>query len=734
MGVQGLWRLLESFGEEVNPEDLEGRRVAIDASLWIAQFSSAPMAEQNTMHKILQGFYLRILKLLYHRIHPVFVFDGKSSMTKMPEQGRRQLKQLVKRRNNIFNKAQKILEAEQAARKTSVDNFKVAPDSSVSCTSGKAEDGEVEIGHTKGSLVGCLKEKVSPTTLQREIQSQREILRKKMNVQDNNVKKWSAEGKAHSNLLRLQVRRRHKPAPLISLEKESEEATHSFLKEASSFMEEKRNQEKVQLQNLLRSSSSSLFIGPRAALKRISNGACQLPCKCKKSLLVSALSAVNCDSNVDKLHTPIITPRYESRKPVKNKEKECDEAEMRIDPCVEFLRRGKRERLSEPDSDSSHENSAKSEISVLSIHSCSSLSSEKTTSVEVCTSFESKTASEVTCDSSSPSWNKSVELEEPLSKTGSEIMNEEMSIHEPFLNAGPLPITRPIAKKQWGGYVPFDLVEIVELLRCFGIPFVLSPGEADAQCALLCRQGLVHAVLTEDSDVVVHGSNIVIRGFFSKQSKKGMIQYKKKSLDRCGLSTTVLVCLAMLLGCDYDEGVDGVGVAHALRIIASSWIPHSVSSPLEVMRRWVGLINAPVSSCWTLGDENMSYAQYLIYKDQHSFWTRLPLHQTFPSEDLVNLFLNPVVNKGVSEEDLGFFPPNWEMIDQFLRFRGLVQDKTAKMKLDMVKKVHDERKMVITLQNSGLEEVRQALPFNRLNKNPFSYELELLHALQVKNK
>lgn len=38
MGVKGLWPLLEPMGRRVNIESLAGKRLAVDASIWLVQF------------------------------------------------------------------------------------------------------------------------------------------------------------------------------------------------------------------------------------------------------------------------------------------------------------------------------------------------------------------------------------------------------------------------------------------------------------------------------------------------------------------------------------------------------------------------------------------------------------------------------------------------------------------------------------------------------------------------
>ena len=88
MGVKGLWRLILPTGRRISIETLTGKRLAIDASIWLTQFIKANRdpetgAVRPAAHLI--GFLRRICKLLYHGIRPIFVFDGATPQIKLRE-------------------------------------------------------------------------------------------------------------------------------------------------------------------------------------------------------------------------------------------------------------------------------------------------------------------------------------------------------------------------------------------------------------------------------------------------------------------------------------------------------------------------------------------------------------------------------------------------------------------------------------------------------------------------
>eukprot|EP00775_Hariotina_reticulata_P011343 gene11343-11492_t len=127
------------------------------------------------------------------------------------------------------------------------------------------------------------------------------------------------------------------------------------------------------------------------------------------------------------------------------------------------------------------------------------------------------------------------------------------------------------------------IVECQELLALFGLPFIVAPGEAEAQCAWLESAGLVEGVVTDDNDAFLFGAQHVYRHLF--EDKRYVEEYHMSDVTaELGLNQQQLVCLAMLLGSDYTEGVAGIGVVNALEVV-SAW-PGGLSG-LSQFKQWL---------------------------------------------------------------------------------------------------------------------------------------------------
>lgn len=84
MGVHGLWTILAPVARPVKLESLHGKRLAVDASIWIYHFLKAVRDKDGNAlpNAHIVGFFRRICKLIYYGILPVFVFDGDAPLIK----------------------------------------------------------------------------------------------------------------------------------------------------------------------------------------------------------------------------------------------------------------------------------------------------------------------------------------------------------------------------------------------------------------------------------------------------------------------------------------------------------------------------------------------------------------------------------------------------------------------------------------------------------------------------
>lgn len=112
-----------------------------------------------------------------------------------------------------------------------------------------------------------------------------------------------------------------------------------------------------------------------------------------------------------------------------------------------------------------------------------------------------------------------------------------------------------------------DLQECRRLLTALGVPWVDSPGEADAQAAHLVQAGHAWAAVTQDWDIALFGAPRALRNLSQSQTRTPEILDLAKALAAAGLTREQLVDAAILMGTDYNEGVPGVGPVKAVKLV-----------------------------------------------------------------------------------------------------------------------------------------------------------------------
>lgn len=99
--------------------------------------------------------------------------------------------------------------------------------------------------------------------------------------------------------------------------------------------------------------------------------------------------------------------------------------------------------------------------------------------------------------------------------------------------------------------------ECQELLRLFGIPYIIAPMEAEAQCAFLDSARLTHGTITDDSDIWLFGGRTVYKNFF--EQNKHVLKFEANKISHAfNCDRAKLIQLACLVGSDYTTGNNNI--------------------------------------------------------------------------------------------------------------------------------------------------------------------------------
>ncbi|KFO92092.1 Exonuclease 1, partial [Buceros rhinoceros silvestris] len=111
--------------------------------------------------------------------------------------------------------------------------------------------------------------------------------------------------------------------------------------------------------------------------------------------------------------------------------------------------------------------------------------------------------------------------------------------------------------------------EVIKAARARGVDCIVAPYEADAQLAYLNKNGMVQAIITEDSDLLAFGCKKV----FLKIDKFGNgLEIDQSRLGNCKQLGNVFTeekfrYMCILSGCDYLSSIHGIGLAKACKLL-----------------------------------------------------------------------------------------------------------------------------------------------------------------------
>ncbi|XP_064455092.1 DNA excision repair protein ERCC-5 homolog [Ornithodoros turicata] len=212
-----------------------------------------------------------------------------------------------------------------------------------------------------------------------------------------------------------------------------------------------------------------------------------------------------------------------------------------------------------------------------------------------------------------------------------------------------------------------------ELLRLLGMPYLVSPEEAEAQCAQLEQLGLTQGTVTDDSDVWLFGGTSVYKHFFQREKFVEHFSYND-ILRHFGLDRQKMIAFALLSGSDYTTGIYGVGPVNAMEIISEFQATDAIGT-LCAFRDWL---------------EKAKLEQVSPGNRTRSHLLRFELTPGFPSSVVVDAYLNPATDS--SREIFTWGIPDLDGLRTFgLQKLGWTQEKMDSLLLPVLKRLQEKQ-------------------------------------------
>ena len=263
---------------------------------------------------------------------------------------------------------------------------------------------------------------------------------------------------------------------------------------------------------------------------------------------------------------------------------------------------------------------------------------------------------------------KFVQLKPP---TGDQLANNKIKPKPQDLSET-LQLVRDIRKvKRQTNTVENSIIEETkELLTLFGIPYVISPMEAEAQCAILEQLNLTKGTITDDGDVWLFGAQTVYKNFYN-QSKFVMKYTVKEIEERLKLTRDNLICFAMLTGSDYTDGIKGVGPVTATEII-SEFNSERMQPLINFKMFWQDRKDGKPKKF------NKTREKFLKYD----------LPRSFPNQTVFDAYVSPEVDS--STEKFQFGKPDLDLLRRYTNEKfNWSKDKQDAELLPLFKRIND---------------------------------------------
>jgi 5'-3' exonuclease len=147
----------------------------------------------------------------------------------------------------------------------------------------------------------------------------------------------------------------------------------------------------------------------------------------------------------------------------------------------------------------------------------------------------------------------------------------------------PVEVEERIAKKQSQviNVCPEDFEKLKELMKIMGTPFYTAPTEAEKFCSKLCIDGLVDAVLSDDTDIMAYACPMSLSKLDTLSGICRCVEHDEliKALD---LTEEQFIQHCIMCGTDYNKNIPRVGSATSYKMLKKHGSIESIRDELKL--------------------------------------------------------------------------------------------------------------------------------------------------------
>lgn len=184
--------------------------------------------------------------------------------------------------------------------------------------------------------------------------------------------------------------------------------------------------------------------------------------------------------------------------------------------------------------------------------------------------------------------------------------------------------------------------DAMKMIRLMGIPVIEAPENSEAQCAELVKTGKCYACISEDTDALAYGCNLVIRGVKSRNDPVVEIRLEDV-LRQLDFTYAEFIDLCILLGTKKCRNIENMGPKSAFKYIQQC---STIENVLEKVVKGHKKYKIPKEHDYETERNGFICPAVTSTKDMELVWK-------FPEEDNLKQFLIAGKGFGGSRVDNG---------------------------------------------------------------------------------